>query len=241
MRKFMVYSLWFIVIVLTIYHLPYTIYPVFAADSTPSADIQTKLKQLETEIASKAANLKQQLNKKLENKAYVGTLKTHSATSLTLASSSGPKLVNLNQDTDFKSNIKSKKAFSADTLADEMYIAALGDIDETQVLTARQIVLLTKPSGAHKSFLWGKVASIDGRLATLLDRTSKTMAISNSSDTDIRVGDFIIATGKMGENDIFEAGFVFVIPQGGTLRPKKTASSSAQVSPKPTSSSAKAK
>ena len=44
-------------------------HPVAAVDSTPSAEIKAKLEELKKEIASKAAKLKQEVNRKLQNKA----------------------------------------------------------------------------------------------------------------------------------------------------------------------------
>ena len=58
--------------------LPYTLYPAHALDSTPSAEIKTKLEALKQAIASKAAIIKQEINHKLQNKAYVGLVKTKS-------------------------------------------------------------------------------------------------------------------------------------------------------------------
>lgn len=222
----------------------YTLYPSYAADSTPSADIKAKLEELKKEIASKAAKLKTDVNRKLNNKAYVGGVKTKSSTSLTLASSSGPKLVSINQDTIFESKIthpssggKTKKNFSSKTLLVEDYIAALGDIDETQVLTAKKIILLAQPKAgqplAEKTYLWGKIVSKDLRLATLLDHELKNVAVSIPKDVSIKVSDFVIVTGTKNKNEIFEAEFVYVIPQGGVLKPKKVATPSATLKPSP--------
>ncbi len=230
----------FIFFVLQLFAIPYSLFTISAADSTPSADIKSKLDELKKEIASKAANLKQELNHKLQNKAYVGSIKTHSQVSVSLASNSGPKLVTINQDTVFDSQVKGK-TYSAKNMSDEDYIGALGDIDETQVLIARKITLLPKPKTAEKTYIWGKIVSSNGKLANILDGTQKNIAISNSSDVDLKLGDIVIATGKKNENDIFDAGFVSVISQGATIKPKKAATPSAQISPKPASSSAKKK
>ncbi len=221
----------------TCYILPTT---AIAADSTPSADIKLKLEELKKEIASKAANLKQELNHKLQNKAYVGNIKTHSQASISLASNNGPKLVTINQDTVFDSQVKGKQ-YSLKNMSDEDYIAALGDIDETQVLIARKITLLPKPKTAEKTYLWGKIVSIDGKLANLLDNSQKNISISNSSDVSLKLGDLIIATGKKSENDIFDAGFVSVISRGAIIKPKKVATPSAQTSAKSASPSASPK
>ena len=76
-----------------------TLLPTFAADSSPSADIRTKLEELKRDIASKAAALKGEVNRKLQNKAYIGKLASKSDETVTLVTKSGPKIVNISQDT----------------------------------------------------------------------------------------------------------------------------------------------
>ena len=104
MKKFTIYNLQFTIFVLclTFYILHSTFYipAAFAAESTPSSDplrqsdseasIKSKLEELKKEIASKAAKLKQEVNQRLQNKAYVGAVKAVSETSITIASQSGP-------------------------------------------------------------------------------------------------------------------------------------------------------
>ena len=221
----------------------YTLYsiPVHAADSTPSADIKIKLEQFKAEIASKAAKLKSEIDRKLTNRAYIGKVKQKSNTSLTLASSSGPRIITINQDSEFASWVKGKK-FSQKILSEEDYIASLGDIDETGVLTAKKIVLLptdeqhTNPSGL-KTYLWGQIVAVSDNLATLKSKEGKNIAVSINSD--VNVNQFVILTGNMGKNDIFKASFVYIIPQGGILKSKKIASPSA--TPKSATPSAKKK
>lgn len=194
--------------------------PVYAADSTPSADIRAKLEELKKEIASKAAQIKQQINRKLNDKAYVGSVKSTSDTSITLAADSGPRIVSINQDTVFESEIKSKKKFSQATVSTEDYLAALGDTDETGVLTAKKIVLL-KPNDTPKTYLWGQIISISDKLITLRTNDFKNIAATLPTTDEAKLNDFVILTGNKNKNDIFEAGFVYVIPQGEFIKPKK--------------------
>ena len=218
----------------------YTLYsiPVHAADSTPSADIKIKLEQFKAEIASKAAKLKSEIDRKLTNRAYIGKVKQKSNTSLTLASSSGPRIITINQDSEFASWVKGKK-FSQKILSEEDYIASLGDIDETGVLTAKKIVLLDPKTHTldPKTYLWGQIIAISDNLATLKSKEGKSIAVSLNSN--VNVNQFVILTGNMGKNDIFKASFVYIIPQGGILKSKKIASPSA--TPKSATPSAKKK
>lgn len=223
---------------LLLYPLPFTVSPVRAADSTPSADIKTKLEELKKQIASKAAVLKQEVDKKLTNKAYVGKIKTKSESAITIASKNGPRIVNINQDTQFVSQVKSKK-YSQKLASEEDYVAALGDIDENQVLTAKKIILLPTTNNELRTYLWGQIAAISDKLITLKTRDLKNASVS-LPEAKFKLNDFVILTGTKGKNDIFEADFVYVIPQGGILKPKgKLATPSAKLatpSAKPKSS-----
>lgn len=224
-----------LVLFVFLFPYPYTLYPTLATDSTPSADIRAKLEELKKEIASRAAKLKQEISNKLRDKAYVGKVKTKSPSSLTLATGSGPKIVSLNQDTEFKSLVKLKQKFSLSTTSEEDYLAGLGDVDETGVLIAKKIILLPTPNSELKTFLWGQIIAVSDKLVTLKDKNSKSIAISLPKLSTVKTLDFVILTGQMGKNEIFNSEFVYVIPQGGILKSKKVATPSAQ----PASSSAK--
>lgn len=209
--------------------VPCALYPTFAAESTPSADIKTKLEELKKEIASKAAKLKIEVDRKLKDKAYVGKVKSFSGASITLAADPNPKMVSINQDTVFETNIKSKSKFSSKTMAEDDYIAALGDADETGVLIAKKVILLPAPLDKQKTNLWGKIISISDRLLTLKDKDFKNVAVSLSKAVNLKLNDFVILTGAQDKNEIFSAGFAYIIPQGGILRPKKLATPSAKL------------
>ena len=193
-----------------------TLSTVLAADSTPSADIKIKLDELKKEIASKAAILKQDVDKKLTNKVFVGKIKTKSPTAITIATKNGPKIVNINQDTQFVAEVKGKK-YSQKLISEEDFVASLGDMDENQVLTAKKIVLLNPIpyTLTPKTYLWGQVVAISDKLVTLKTRDLKNIAIVRPSP-NIKVNDFVILTGNFNKNDIFAAEFVYVIQPATT-------------------------
>lgn len=193
----------------------------YAADSTPSADIKLKLEELKKEIASKAAKLKESVDRKLKNKAYVGEIKSKSDTTLTLAAESGPKIVNINQDTVFESKIKSRQKNLLNNISTEDYIAVLGDSDETGVLTAKKIILLKPANLKPKTYLWGQIISISDQLATLKNNEFRNIAVSLPTEPAVKLNDFVILTGTKNKNNVFDAEFVYVIPQGAILKPKK--------------------
>ncbi len=217
-------------IVLIILGLLPFLHPVFAAESSPSADVKSKLQELQKEIASRAAILKKDVNQKLSNKAYIGKVKTKSDTTLTLATKNGPKIININQDTIYISQVKGKK-YSRKLISEEDFVATLGDIDENQVLTAKKLILLPTPNSQLKTYLWGQIVSVSDKLVTLKDRNLKTISISLPDQKAVKLNDFIILTGILGKNEIFEATFVYVIPQGGFIKPKKIATPSGETTP----------
>lgn len=215
--------------------------PTKAVDSTPSASIKAKLEELKRQIASKAAALKKEVDKKLSNKAYIGSVKTKSDKTITLASSTGPKLVTVNQDTVYETQSK-KTRYSFKALEEEDYIATLGDIDETGILIAKKIILLPTPAAPTKTFIWGQVVSTaEGNETSFLLRSKdlKNTTVATSSETtlkraeqeisfaDIKEGDFVIATGIVGGSKILKSDFLYVLPTGGYLKAKKSATPSA--------------
>ncbi len=222
------YTLLFFVLLSTVHC---TLYPIYAAESTPSSnlsnDLKTKLDEFLKQSATKAAQFKQEISRKLMDKAYVGTLKSKNENSLTLACATGAKIVTVNQDTVFESKLKTKQKFSLKTLSEGDHIAALGDIDDNGVLTARKIVLLTQPANI-KTYLWGQIVSMSDKLITIQTRQSKNVAVSFSQD-NLKLRDFVIMTGTIGKNDIFQAEFIYVISQGGVIKPKKIATPSARL------------
>lgn len=219
-----------IIVAITLLTFNFTLYTTtaVAVDSTPSADIKIKLDELKKEIASKAAQLKQAVNLKLKDKTYIGQIKTKTETDITLATDYGPKIVNINQDTNFDSNIKKKK-YSAKLISEEDHVAALGDVDENGVLTARKVVLLPTTDSRPKTYLWGQIAAVSDKLLTIRDRNFKNIAASLQNSTTVKMGDFVILTGSLNKNNFFDTDFVYIIPQGGILKPKKIATPSARI------------
>lgn len=198
--------------------------PVFATESSSSAnmsaELKVKLDEMKKEIASKAAKLKQEVNLKLQNKAFIGTLKSKTDTSLVLDSDTGTKNVTINQDTAYKSPLK--KLVAGD------YIACLGDVDDNGVLTAKKIILQSPPK-ASSTFLWGQIISIADKLITIQTRDLRKIAVAPASLKDLNIRDFIILTGILNKNNIFQADFIHIIPQGGIIKPKKVATPSAKI------------
>ena len=246
MTKFIVHCLSFIVkkkiillllisLLLPIYDLRYTIHEVYAADSSPSADIKAKLKLLQDEIASKAAQLKKDVSQKLQNKAYVGFIKSKSDTSLTIATTKGIKMVNINQFTVLSSK---GKVITLKNLGTDDYIAALGDVDDNDVLTARKVVKISAVPD-EKQIILGQVTSVDTKTFSIQKRDNQKINFSTDKDTtftlgkedgdlsDIKSDKQVIVVGIKSKDNLY-ARFVYMLPLNATSPTPQPATSSAE-------------
>lgn len=159
-----------------------------AIDSSPSADIQSKLKALQAEIASRAADMKNEVSKKLFNKSYIGAIKNKDSASLTVGLKNGNGSINVNEFTEYV--IKSKTLIGTagfKNMSVNDSIAALGDIDDNGVLTAKRIVKLAKPVISKKVVL-GTVSSIATTSATLKDSQGDEFTVTFDKNTTYQAG-----------------------------------------------------
>src|SRR3990167_2761339 len=238
--KFLGFKIFLITLLLFINHKSLFINPAFAADSTPSAEARTKLQALQVEIASKAAKIKQEIGRKLQNKVYTGFIKSKSANSLTLATSQGSKIINLNEYTVYQTQNPSTGKVSKQSIKDlttDDYILALGDIDDTAVLTAKKVIKTASPS-ALKQVIYGTVTSVDdstiviqnneGQNISLLinKETLYKMGKSESGLDDIRLNKPVIAVGESSPTKTLKTRFVYILPYSASPRPVKSATSS---------------
>ena len=202
-----------VIIIITI--INFIVSPALAADSTPSAEVKTKLKDMQEEIASRAAQIKQDVSKKLQNRIALGFIKSKSDTSLTLAAESGTKMVNVNEYTEYagktgKGNLK----VTLKNLATEDYIIALGDMDETEVLTAKKIVKTASPSGEVRKFVFGQVVSVGDHTITLQDKQGQKISLKTNKQTTYRFGKNSGSRDdlKIGLPIIASTKFVYIFP-----------------------------
>ena len=77
-------------------------------------------------------------------------------------------------------------------LTEEDFIAALGDVDETGVLTAKKVILQHSLNTEQKTYLWGQVLTNAGKLTTIKDKDSKTQSISIDDSTVFKPSDFVL-------------------------------------------------
>lgn len=164
-------------VVLATLFFPLPAYAETNKTATLSADIKNKLKALQVEIASKAAKLKIEVGQKLQNRVYVGFIKSKSDNTITIAADNNSKLVTVN---DYTQYLGAKKGIKLSSLNSEDYIAALGDVDDTEVLTAKKIIRLS-PAEERKIML-GTVVSISPTAITLVSE-GKTKNMMVDKDT----------------------------------------------------------
>lgn len=233
----------------------FTLSPTLAAESSASADslrqqneasIRSKIESLKQEIASKAAKYKQEITQKLQNKAYIGSIKAFSEQSITLTSNDTPLVVKINQDTIYESNVNKKYTFK--NLEQEDYIAALGDIDETNVLTAKKIIELPQSTKIIKFISWGQILELSGKIV-IKTNDDKRLTLTVDSDTtyqkgeneisfeDIRINDQLVVVGVINKAGSVVSQYIYIFPKGTTTKPQKLSTPSAQI----TTSSAKKK
>lgn len=222
-----------VIILLLLFTVNCTLFTTYAQE--PSPETKAKIEEIKKGVASKAAELKQEVNEKLQNKAFIGIVSTVSTNSITLTTPAGAKIITLNQDTVYedvkKTNIKEGN-----------YIATLGDIDDTGVLTAKKVVGLPKDDQEIKEVIIGEVSDNKDNVISVKQKDGQIIKINTSKNTslkygakkikleDIRVNLKVVVTGYSEEEEI-NSSTVFVISDTTLDSEVKIASESAKATP----------
>lgn len=215
------------ILLLIIFNSQLSPLPVLAKESstsaTPSAHLQSKLKALQEEIASKANELKQEISKKLQNKAFVGFVKTKSDNSLTLTTKSGIKNISVHEYTTYIGKGDDKKNLTLKNISLENYLVVLGDVDETDTLTADKIIKPASPA-PKKEIIFGFVKNLSQTSLTINDINQETKNYILDKKTVYRLGQktgafsglkegqkVIVVNLPSGEN--LKARFIYIFPE----------------------------
>lgn len=203
-----------------------------------------KLEGLKKEAASIAANIKKEIDQKIQNKAYVGIIQSKSEEKLVILTKSGPKTVLVDEFTNFL--IKGKKATLKD-FDEKDTIASLGDLDDKGNQHGKRVIMLAGPIPAQKEVVWGQIVTLGDAIATL-DTKDKQKFILNlsgktsyqegaleASSSALRPAKYIVAVGDKNKNGALNTNFVYILPTA-KLEITKTASPSAKPSSSPKSS-----
>lgn len=232
-----------------------------AEEASPSTIIKQKVEDLKKEIASRAANLKQTVNKRMENKMAAGKVLTSEDGKLTLDGKNSPKVVKFNEYTTFQpSNSKKGAKLRPPKLEDFSpgeFLIALGDLDDKNVLVAKKIIESKEVQGQDSGFVWGQIESVKQPVIVIKKKDGGFQPVSTGVKTVYFLGteEATIADAKLGKtlagrvlkdkNGQLTAGFIYFIPQAGFAKPEgKTSSNTANSdtpSAKPASPSAKPK
>lgn len=195
--------------------------PVMAqTPATQSAEIQSKLKDLESEIASKASQLKDQISKKLQNRAFIGSISSVDASGMEIR-------VGLN---DKKVTFKDYTVYSGKKVTDQTDlkvgdpVAALGDVDPDEVLSAKKIIKLSSVPTV-KTITYGHITANDSHGIILTTLDNKQHSISTDKYTDIysdqgrvksgaiKTGTAVIVSGIINQDNSIQASLIYLPPE----------------------------
>ncbi len=214
----------------------YSVSPIYAQDASPSAKpqlestnsaVNIKLEDLKKEIASKAAVLKAEIDKKIGNKAYVGKVAGVSIDTITVQSDSRSRSVKVDEYTIFQdqSTPKSKKALTLELLKNDDSIIALGEVDENLMMTAKKIIKTDPQKTSPLAYIVGQISKVETSKLTLKMRSgveqvidfAPTTSIKNDKSTgsivDLKLTRNIIAV--MPSKEATQSSFIYILPTGG--------------------------
>lgn len=208
--------------------------------ATSSPDVKVKLEALKKEIASRAATIKQEVNDKLTNKAWVGKVTYKSTTQITITGLGDGQNIALNEYTTYSS--KAKTSTLKDILVDD-YIVALGDVDDKNTLNAKKIIKQAGLVEYKKQILWGQIQSTnpvklktkDGKIYTL-NMAGKSLFLIGAKDgslADVRTSRTVIVSGILASEDSLSVNLVYVLGNGLAISPTSKAVSSPSSIKKP--------
>ncbi len=207
-------------------------HPVYAQTSTPSGEVKAefiaspsssikdKIKALQDQIASKAANLKLEIQNKLQNKAYFGKLKSADSTTMVLDSNQKDLHIILTQFTQYSGT----KVKDVKSLVSGDYIAALGDIDDNDNLVAKKVIKISTFKPSSIKVVMGKVTSVGDKTFTLESADKKTWNVfvkptttyRSNSETNFSALKNTLKVIVVGEDvsPNINARFVYILPAG---------------------------
>lgn len=220
--------------------ITYHLQPItsFAQTASPSGTLLQKLDELKKEIASKAAEIKNDINKKIQDKAVLGTILKIEEEQLIIQGLNSTRTVKYDEFTEFI-GLKGKK-IAVKTLEENDKVATLGDVDDKNNLVAKKVIFLENFATQSATTVWGQITKATGSTITLKDNAGQNQTIITSGQTafylgnneasilDIKPEKFMVARGTRLKDGSIRARFVYFIPSVGFIKPeKKTASPSA--------------
>lgn len=201
---------------------------VSAQEATESGLVQ-KLNALKNEIASKAAEIKNEVNKKVQNKAIIGKILLIDSTEMTIQTVNSTKTVKFDEFTEVLG--AKNKEIKVDTLEADDNIAALGDIDDKNNLVAQKLIFLQNFASSSATLVWGQIQKSSGSTITVKTKENQTINLITNSQTpfllgnneasivDAKVEQYLIARATQNKDGSFKARFIYFIPSMGFTKP----------------------
>lgn len=208
----------------------YSLFPIpsFAQTATPEGSLIEKLDALKKEIASKAAEIKTEINRKVQNKAVLGSILRIGDSQITIQTFNAVKTVQYDEFTEVI-GLGSKK-IKIKTLEESDNIAALGDIDDKNNLSAKRIIFLENYASSSAELAWGQIKKITGSALTIKNTSGKEETILTSGQTAFFLGNneasvtdgkpekFVAVRGSRLKDGSIKARFVYFIPSIGFMK-----------------------
>lgn len=249
--KYIVFSISYIVFAFfTAYYIQHAAYALAASPSpSPSpapnkslTEFQQKVEALKKEAASKAAELKNQVSKTIQNKAYIGQVLEAREKQITLQSVKGTRTINIDEYTLYQDT--AKKGFSLKDIKKDDFLVALGDVDDKENLKAKKVIRTKQPSATEKYAVWGQVQAVVLGTITLVKQDDQKVSIKTDDKTlfgrgsdeaslsDLKTGNYVISVGSKLNNNTSISEFIYLLNPKGGLKRSATASAAPSASPK---------
>lgn len=200
-------------------YLPYTTY---AIDSSASSNlIKQKLDELKVSIASRAAKIKEDLTRQLQNKVLAGFAHLKEDKSIQISVDGESRNIITNEYTD----LPKKEILLGD------YLIALGEIDDKNNLVARKVIVPTTPQEPDRRVVWGQIISVEKEVLKIRPKESTLSALLLDSDTiitsaskdltltDIKEGTIVVAVGTQKAGSL-QTRFINVLANKTIKLPK---------------------
>lgn len=202
--------------------------PSLAVESSASSKlIEQKLSELKISIASRAAKIKEDLTKRLQNKVLVGEVL-----------STENKLIQISADNETRDIITSEYTDTPKAkISVGNFLIALGEIDDKNSLVARKVLVSLRPQELEQKIIWGQITSVQKDLLSFKPKEStlsgllvdkNTNITSTSKDltlADIKEGTIVVAIGTQ-KQDKLQTRFITVIANKTVKLPKSAVASS---------------
>lgn len=215
--------------------------PLYAQESSQSGTLMQKLTDLKNDIASKAAEIKNEVNKKVQNKAFIGTIISISGSEITLQILDTTKTIKFDE---FTKIIGAKnKEIKIDTLEEGDKIAALGDVDDKNYLITQQLVYLDNYASNSAQLIWGQIQKSQGSTITIKSKDGEIKSLVTNAQTnyflgnneasfaDAKVEQHLLARAVPQKDGTLRARFIYFIPAPGFIKPSEKTSTIKSASP----------